>query len=276
MQDEILISSLGGDLQFLQDNCEAVTEKVFEMAARHGHIQILDWGIKNNLVSCKYQLYYEAAEGDQLQTLQWLFEEKVMAYDDMIRWHSIRAAAEHGSFKVLGWLLETNTKGSSWLFYGALDGKRIDVLEWCFSKQIKIDNYASIAERAAEKGELWFLQWLEVHGYDWKSVTVCARAALEGHLTILKWARQCDCPWDGQTTENAAKFGSLEIIKWCLDNGCPLGKYAMEYATAKGHLAILKWFYTSEFPMDLRALYARTTPKSKDIKEWMLSILRKQ
>ena len=42
-----------------------------------------------------------------------------------------------------------------------------------------------------------------------------------GHLEVLKWARENDCPWDEYTCRAAAKGGHLETLKWARENGCP-------------------------------------------------------
>jgi hypothetical protein len=49
----------------------------------------------------------------------------------------------------------------------------------------------------------------------------CADAAGGGHLEVLKWARENDCPWDELTCVSAAKHGHLEVLQWARTNGCP-------------------------------------------------------
>ena len=43
--------------------------------------------------------------------------------------------------------------------------------------------------------------------------SVCTSAAEFGHLEIVKWARENDCPWDELTCAHAAGGGRLEILK---------------------------------------------------------------
>ena len=52
----------------------------------------------------------------------------------------------------------------------------------------------------------------------------CERAAFYGHLELLKWAREHNCPWDEDTCERAAFRGHLELLKWARANGCPWDK----------------------------------------------------
>ena len=45
----------------------------------------------------------------------------------------------------------------------------------------------------------------------------------EGHLEVLKYARENGCPWDETTCAAAAKNGHLETLKWARENGAPRG-----------------------------------------------------
>ena len=42
-----------------------------------------------------------------------------------------------------------------------------------------------------------------------------------GHLEVLKWARERDCPWDMYTLRLARERGHPEVHAWALANGCP-------------------------------------------------------
>ena len=46
-------------------------------------------------------------------------------------------------------------------------------------------------------------------------------AAKYGHLEVLKWAREHNCPWGGRTRKYAAKRGHIELLRWAEENGCP-------------------------------------------------------
>jgi hypothetical protein len=47
---------------------------------------------------------------------------------------------------------------------------------------------------------------------------------MNGHLEILKWARDNGCPWNELTCSYAAEHGHLEVLKWAINNNCP-GSY---------------------------------------------------
>jgi hypothetical protein len=41
-----------------------------------------------------------------------------------------------------------------------------------------------------------------------------AYAAERGHLAVLQWAREHDCPWDSAISVCAARAGQLEVLQW--------------------------------------------------------------
>jgi hypothetical protein len=49
----------------------------------------------------------------------------------------------------------------------------------------------------------------------------CTYAARNGHLEVLKWARENGCSWNENTCTYAAKNGHLEVLKWAIMNRCP-------------------------------------------------------
>jgi hypothetical protein len=49
----------------------------------------------------------------------------------------------------------------------------------------------------------------------------CAAAAGGGHLDVLIWARQNNCPWDVQTIACSA---NKEMRQWAIVHGCPVFK----------------------------------------------------
>ena len=50
----------------------------------------------------------------------------------------------------------------------------------------------------------------------------CKQAAATGHLEILQWARQNNCPWNESTCKQTAANGSLKILQWAHQNKLPL------------------------------------------------------
>ena len=42
-----------------------------------------------------------------------------------------------------------------------------------------------------------------------------------GHLEVMQWAREHDCPWGVKTCCCAARGGHLEVLQWAREHGCP-------------------------------------------------------
>ena len=83
------------------------------------------------------------------------------------------------------------------------------------------------------------LKWARENGCPW-DVDTSANAALGGHLEVLKWLRSNGCPWSEGTWEAAAQGGHLEMLKWLRESGCPWSEGTWEAAARSGHLEILK------------------------------------
>ena len=74
--------------------------------------------------------------------------------------------------------------------------------------------------RAAKLGCLTALRNLLQRGHLDK-MYICRCAAWGGHLEVLQWARENDCPWDEETCARAAIGGHLEVLQWARAKGCP-------------------------------------------------------
>jgi len=74
---------------------------------------------------------------------------------------------------------------------------------------------------AARAGHLEVLTWLWQHDCPWDGGWTCASAAAGGHLEVLKWARAHGFAWDARTVEEATEAGHDDVLQWALANGCP-------------------------------------------------------
>jgi hypothetical protein len=69
----------------------------------------------------------------------------------------------------------------------------------------------------------------------------CEKAAKEGHLSCLRYAREDGCPWDVNTCWAAAEGGHLECLRYAREDGCPWD-WVTCWATAEGrHLECLQY-----------------------------------
>src|SRR5579872_5352516 len=93
---------------------------------------------------------------------------------------------------------------------------------------------------AAEGGHLRVLQWLRENECPW-DIHTCAKASRNGHFEVLKWARINGCPWNAYTCFFAAYGGHLEVLQWARENGCLWNADTCSYAAYGGHLEVLRW-----------------------------------
>ena len=70
----------------------------------------------------------------------------------------------------------------------------------------------------------------------------CTEAAKNGHLEVLIWLRDNNCPWNEYACTFAAASGHLEVLIWLHTNNCPLNKSeCVKYATQNNHQHITDW-----------------------------------
>ena len=106
----------------------------------------------------------------------------------------------------------------------------------------------SVCSGATLNGHLEVLKWAREDGCPWNTST-CANAALNGHFEVLKWAYENGCPWNTTTCANAALGGHLEILQWARENGCPWNSMVYANAARRGHVHILNWAFEHQCPM---------------------------
>lgn len=108
-------------------------------------------------------------------------------------------------------------------------------------------HWSVLIEKMAEKCDMLFIRCAVNAGYVWDE-SVCALAALHGHLDVIKYGRKHGCIWDETTCNHAARGGHFDILKWVRENGCPWdGKTYMSAATC-GNMEILEWAWENGCP----------------------------
>ena len=208
---------------------------------------------------------------------------------NILRQFSCDDVAENGYLGILKWLrtnmdttLESTSdmyhtkksvsKWTDWSFALAAGGGYNDMLEYMFDNECLYDERSF--EEAARYGHFNTIKWLRTKftgdnflimedGYFTKNpnlVVTCEVAAENGHLEILKWLIEYDCPIDVQTVEAAAAAGHIHILSWikdnmkqwsivhdCLNQMRPAWSFFVGAAAAgDGKLDVLKWAKDNE------------------------------
>ena len=171
------------------------------------------------------------------------------------------AAAEEGNLHVLEWLWEVTPQHiprhwweepgddlefSFSMIASAASKGQLKILQWALSKGL--DTHW-VCECAAVNGHLDVLRWARENKCVMNETT-CAGAARGGHLDVLRWARENGCPWDASVCVNAAGRGDLEMLQWARERGCPWNTDVYESAASGGYLHILEWAYTEGLSLE--------------------------
>ena len=160
---------------------------------------------------------------------------------DMIR----SPAAKGGYISILEYTSQTAASNLPWpldIIGIAVHSLQLDVIQWLLQKT----DCVSVMEhctKPASKEDLASLRCLRDNGCPWdgylcllfasgvghlpvaqycveeQSVAlndlVTSNSAMNGHLQVLKWARQNDCPWDStKCRADAERKGHAEVVNW--------------------------------------------------------------
>ena len=124
----------------------------------------------------------------------------------------------------------------------------LDILKLLKSRGLIM--HSSMYLCAAKSGHMEVLLWLRENECPWSDLT-CAVAAKYGHMDILEWAR-ANGSWDEWTCSYAAKGGQIDILKWLRAQNppCPWNELTCAYAAENGHLEVLKWMRAQDPPCE--------------------------
>ena len=128
----------------------------------------------------------------------------------------------------------TSFGGSTQLTYRhflnrALDGKAYGIVKWLLqNEKVNTEYYkcrADFVNTACKYSDLDFIIYLRSEGYMF-TFEACAHASGHaGKLDILKFLHETKCPWTIFTTDEAARMGHLTLLKWAIENECPYRKW---------------------------------------------------
>ena len=98
----------------------------------------------------------------------------------------------------------------------------------------------AVSYLAAGGGHLGLLRYAHEHNCPWDERT-CSEAAAGGHLNCLQYAHEHDCPWHERTCSEAAAGGHLNCLQYAHEHGCPWDEYTCSNAAVCGHLDCLRY-----------------------------------
>jgi len=164
----------------------------------------------------------------------------------------VSAAVRNGCLEIMKYMPSHAWERYDWyeirlLSMESISDENFDVLKWIHDKYIVYEKDLSLCDRAAEKGLLIVLQWLQKNNYPF-GCSICHTAAENGQFEVLKWLIAHDCPTNEWTNVGAALSGDLEMLQWSLSNNNSYRTDICWAAANKGHLHLLKWLHDNNYP----------------------------
>lgn len=228
-----------------------------------------------------------AIRSNKFETVAWLSTHPLIYEHWQGDSDPIAEAARQGNLEIIKHLLDKGFAMDEWTFIYAVLYRKINVLNWMRSERVcpwyddteahaqmeempfQIDEifdwavtkagfpYVDIADGVYEglafDGDLETLKLIREQNMFplSREKAVCAAAAEEGNLDVLKWLHEIvGCEWDETTCLNAVKRNHLEVLKYCLQNKCPWNRSWCLFV-ASGSPSCKKtydWILSSEFP----------------------------
>jgi len=216
------------------------SNKACLLAARHGHLHVLEWQ-KSTSQELSAYITVEAAKGGHTNVMRWAkTRERAWGEHECIWNESVCAEAAHGGhLDALQW---ARANGCPWDAMTCTDAAirgHLHVVQWAVANGCPYDA-AGVAEAAARYGYVAVLQWLHaIHGVLCKA-NVCHQAAAGGQLSSLKWARSVGYSWDDLVCARAASAGSYKVFVWAVTHGCPWDEKEC-ICKARGNAEIVQW-----------------------------------
>ncbi|KAL3667621.1 hypothetical protein V7S43_007175 [Phytophthora oleae] len=143
-------------VQWLHANCsQGCTTAAMDRAAQNGHLETVKWLHFNRKEGCTIDAMNGAAIGGHLHVIKWLHEHT----SEGCTTDAMDFAAVGGHFELLKWLHENRTEGCT---VAAMDGAAasglFDIVKWLHKHRAKCRKLAM--DGAAHGGHLRLLRWL--------------------------------------------------------------------------------------------------------------------
>ena len=161
--------------------------------------------------------------------------------------------------------------------YSAIQSGHLTYVKWTHSRfqthfaHAKNGNTSAALRHACAYGQIHIAEWLlsrllsmgcELDVYFARS------AAYGGHLDMLKWLREVNCPFEDRIHRDVADGGHLDMLKWLGEVGFKCDSWTYVYAISSGHLHVMKWLKEIGCPYDIRARLCAMNSKRPEIVQW--------
>ncbi|EGZ12871.1 hypothetical protein PHYSODRAFT_334714 [Phytophthora sojae] len=217
-------------------------ENVYMSPAEFGDLGMLKIFFGRGLVQEPAEVLEVAAGHGHLDIVKWLIEEQ--GIEDI--GHAFDRAADHGHLDVLKYLRETKAEACiDSLLDGAAVAGYMGIVRW-LHENTRARCTVQAMDEAAANGHLGIVQWLHAN-YTEGSINMDVAAAF-GYLDVVQWFHETrDEGCTSWAMDRAAGNGELDVVKWLHEHrreGCTTD--AMDDAASNGHLEVVKWLHDNQ------------------------------
>ncbi len=188
-----------------------------------------------------------------------------------------RMAARGGHLDMLKCLREHDFEWNSDVCFHSASYKHYDLLKWSMEMGCPVNEKVCFA--LAEHGELellklaksYFDKQLKTEDSTFFTSRAASYASRTGHLHVLKWLKEQNCPIDEDSYDSAAYGDHMNILEWLFEQNVPKGNWAMVSAAEKGNINVLNWLLEHGFPYNKSASFNACGRCQIKSLEWILS-----
>ncbi|KAI9981211.1 hypothetical protein PInf_008954 [Phytophthora infestans] len=184
------------------------TDVAMDVAAAHGHLDVVRWLHANRTEGCTKAAMDLAATNGHLDTVKWLHTHR----SEGCTFEAMDGAASGGHLDVAKWLHQNRTEGySRAAMDNAASGGHLEVLKWLDGKRARCSTAA--LDGAAAYGKLGIVKWLRKNRPEGCTTLAMDGAAHGGHLRVLRWLFENRKEgFTDRAMENAERHSQFETL----------------------------------------------------------------
>lgn len=291
LRDAVCGAAMAGNIALLRWLDErggaAFYENAMPLAAGRGHDDAFRWIYEGRLRVGKPIYFYTAYDeacmtGDvrMLDVIHSLHQQHVREHGvhdqflDMATFQrgAVRVAMNEGHASVIEWIHAHDPDLGHWdPVASAYTMGDVRMVKWLRDRGCNgRDGHNCVM--AAQSGCIEALEWAAVEEGMPLSWWACAVAVNSGHLHVLAWLRDRDCPWGRRVLRDAIAIRRVDIVDWALSNGCPMDdpRVLCMHAASSGSIKMLRYLHFERgFAWDESACSAASGSNRLAVLQWL-------
>lgn len=234
-------------------------------AVEHGHINILDYFARQNILPT-IESYFWAILMGNIDLLNWLWNHGLMPNNN-----DALGGVEINSIDVLLWLESHGVELGEWTANAVPEN--VKVLDWLEKERRLLPTYQG-ANFASFKGNIEILEWMADRGI-YPTEDGMYRAAEEGHLNVIEWmVSRLGMKPSGIVANAAVSAGnSIEILNYLEKLGIIPDDYMADQLIIWNNplmFETLDWLWKHNIRPTLRGIYNAIRLNRVDILQWIV------